>query len=84
MHEGTLDVEQIINWVKITHHLFDQIVNKVLVMKNQAVGQLEETLKLMEIEKLKKVQNEQDLALALNEINDFINNNAWAKILIHT
>lgn len=84
MHEGTLDVEQIINWVKITHHLFDQIVHKVLVMKNQAVGQLEETLKLMEIEKLKKIQNEQDLDVALREINEFINNNAWAKILIHT
>ena len=84
MHEATLDIERIINWVKITHHLFDEIINKSISVKNQAVSQLEETLKLMEIEKLKKIESEDDLQVALAEINDFITNNAWAKVLIHT
>lgn len=84
MHEATLDVEQIINWIKITHHLVDEAINKVIAVKNQAVEQLQETLKLMEIEKLKKVKNEEDLELALAEINEFIKNNQWSSLFINS
>lgn len=79
MHEATLDIDQIVNWVKATHFLIEQVINKILSSRNTAINQLQETLKLMEIEKLKKVQNETDLETALNEINEFIKNNYWSK-----
>jgi hypothetical protein len=84
MHEATLDVEQIVNWVRISHQITDQIINKIISVKNHSVAQLSEALKLMEIEKLKKLQNEQDLDKALAEINNFIKTNAWSQVLIKT
>lgn len=78
MHEATLDVDQIVNWVRITHHLINNIVNKNLAARQQSQKQMRETLKLMEIEKLKKVQSQTDLETALLEINEFIKNNYWS------
>lgn len=39
-----------------------------------------ETLKLMEIEKLKKLNTETNLETALKEINDFVRSQAWSHI----
>jgi hypothetical protein len=78
MHEATLDVEQIVNWVRITHNLINEIINKNLSQRQQAQTNLLENLKLMEIEKLKKIQSSTNLAQALQEINEFIKNNYWS------
>lgn len=83
MHEATLNVEEIVQWVKITHYLVDQVINKVIASKQGSINNLKETLKLLEIAKLKKIETMEDVELALLEINEFIKNNYWSNILIN-
>lgn len=84
MHEATLDSEQIVSWVRITHQIVEGVIKKVLLEKEQSTNNLLETLKLMEIEKLKKLKSETDLEVALKEINDFIKSKAWDSILVRS
>ena len=82
MHEATLDVETIVQWVKMTHHLVDEIVKKIYSDRIQAVDHLQTTLDMMLLEKIRKLETEEDLQKAQEEIESFMKAHFLGKLFV--
>lgn len=81
MHEATLDVEQIVSWVRITNLLVESAMEKYFRSKKEATSKVKKALMLMESEKILKIYTYEDLESALREINEFLSQNARSKVL---
>lgn len=82
MHEATLDVEAIVQWVLITHYAVEEIIKKMFSDATKARENLMTVMDMMTMEKLRRLSSESDMELALREIEEFLEKTHFSRLYL--